>query len=279
MASLKLKEIPMGPKVIDKRNFFHFRDAAFPKYNDLIFRKRLMNSSWRFRKKVLTQLKGFFATNKEFDSSNLDADAASLKRDYILMFGTKDEIKEQLAQECRCLPMHQKPNYHEKYALITELARLNIIDDRSVSRSSLKVSPTDSMSNKLAILQDFLDRNTPTVTNSWQGWFIQNSIAVGSGFATNSEDVAKKLLEEVEEARAYDERGDELPHALSGYRALDFLGKDPLLDDPKFKKQENELITYILEMVEVADEKVVVNAMEPEDYEMPTGIELIGDTE
>ena len=267
--SLTLKEERLvGPKAVSKKNFFHFRTGACVKFNDLIFRKRLMNSSWRFRKQVLSSLKTFFSTGGVFDSSILDMETASLKRDFILMFGEKTAIDQQLALECKCLPMNQKPQYHDRYALIAELAKLNF--NGPSLNSAIEVSPTDAVSISLAQNYEFIERNTVKATEHWPVWSIQNGKLIGDGFCSSNEAAARKFIEEVEAGRDADERGDEIPQSLIGYRALGFLGRDPLLDDPKIKEKETDLITYILEMSEITEEKIDVRTLDKVDLELET---------
>jgi hypothetical protein len=266
--SLTLREERLvGPKVVKVKNFFHFRGGACMKFNDLIFRKRLMNSSWRFRKKVLTELKSFFSTNGIFDSSILDMETASLRRDYTLLFGEKSAITTQLELECKCLPLNQRPTDHDRYALISEYAKLNF-NGPSLT-SAIEVSPDDKVSMALNTHYDFINRNTPKVTENWPYWSIWNGKLVGD-FAAPNEAAARKILEEVEAGKEADLRGEEIPYMFAGYRALGFLGKDPLLDDPKVMEQETSLISYILEMGEVSEDKIEVSSLDTIDYEKET---------
>jgi hypothetical protein len=237
------------------------------KFNDLIFRKRLMNSSWRFRKKVLTELKSFFSTNGIFDSSILDMETASLRRDYTLLFGEKSAITTQLELECKCLPLNQRPTDHDRYALISEYAKLNF-NGPSLT-SAIEVSPDDKVSMALTTHYDFINRNTPKVAENWPYWSIWNGKLVGD-FAAPNEAAARKILEEVEAGKEADIRGEEIPYMFAGYRALGFLGRDPLLDDPKVMEQETSLISYILEMGELSEDKIEVSSLDTIDYQKET---------
>jgi hypothetical protein len=237
------------------------------KYNDLIFRKRLMNSSWKFRKRILTDLKSFFSTGGVFETSILDIETANLRRDFVLMFGEKTLITTQLDLECKCLPLNQRPSHHDKYALIAEYAKLNF--NGPALTNALEVTPDDKVAMALQTNYDYIERNTPRVTENWPYYSVSNGKLVGE-FAAPNEAAARKFLEEVEAGRACDAKGEEIPGTHIGYRALGFLGKDPLLDDPKVREQETELLTYILEMCEITEDKIDVSTLDTVDYETET---------
>lgn len=243
------------------------------KYNDLIFRKRLMNSSWRFRKKVLSELKAFFAGGGDFDTSSLDKDIATLKRDYLLMFGSDEAISSQLDHESKYLPLNQRPSHHEQYAIITELAKLQL-NGPTIS-PSLDQTPVGPVTLLISKSYDFLDRNTLKVTDSWLYWTIRNGNILGEGFVAPSATAAQKFFEEVELARAEEAKGIEITASLIGLRAMGFLPLDPLLNDPKVMEQEAELISYILETV---DGRNLLPSSEGADYDEPSMTQILAES-
>lgn len=249
MADLRLDRAdkPLGASVAKGQNLFHFRNVAFAKFNDFIFRKRLLQSSWRFRKKVLVELKNFFSTGREFDTNCLDLDTANLKRDYILMFGSPQETLAQLEMEAKFLPTNQKPNYHDRYALITELAKIK--NDGPSLDSTLEITPSDQVAVSLDTMYKFLNKNTIKADETWGRYRIQNGSSLGRNFAAANEANAEKFLSEVVSAREQEARGDEISPDFIGLRALGFLGMDPLLNDPKTIEKEEELLTFIFGII------------------------------
>jgi len=231
---------------IKQKNCYHFRSMAILGFNDLIFRKRLMNSSWFFRKKVLTELKNFFAKGRQFQDFETDKDTASLKRDYILMFGSKAEVQARLEKETKYLPLNQKTKHHEMYALIVELSELyqNILTP-TVS-SNFKETEASLRAKELKEAYEFIEANTPEITPEWSSCTIQNGKKIGRDFAVSSRENADKSYEDIASCLEKEEKGEKISDLLNGYRALGFLEIDPLLSDPKIIAQEKELIIQIL---------------------------------
>ena len=205
-----------------------------------------MNSSWRFRKEALVRLKTFFSNGGQFDTSTSDMDIANLKRDFLLIFGSEEELDERTLLEAKVLPQNQKHNHHERYALVTELAYLK--DSQSLN-SVVELVPSDLIGTNLASHYDHLERNTPKVSETWLQWSIENGSRLGRLFWSQSKVFSEKFLEDVTLAVRQEEAGEDVQKPLIGLRAFGFLDVDPLLSDPKVIKQEEDLSTFILEYV------------------------------
>ena len=244
---LEIDAAGIAEQKIKERNCYHFRSAAIIGFNDLIFRKRLLNSSWQFRKKILQELKNYLVKGVKFQAYETDRDIASLKRDFTLLFGSKADLKARLTLESKYLPPDQTPKHHELYAVITELSELyqNMSLPSTVS-DPFEESAVSSRAKELLESFDYLETNTPKLTSSWLVCNIQNGKKLGRDFAASSETNANKFFEEVEMAIEKDKSGDELPSSLIGFRALGFLDPDPQLFTAKSIKQERDLVLQIL---------------------------------
>lgn len=233
-------------------NFFHFRGVAFSKVNDFIFRKRLLVSSWKFRRKILTDIRNFFSSGNDFDTTNFKMEIANLKRDFILLFGSEKEVTDQLILETHCLPQNQKPAHHDLYALVTELVELR---DNSVSvdmESKFETSSSEHLDNLLDQNYDMIDRNTPKVSETWGVYSIETSLGkrLGRKFVAPSTDAASLFFEEVTAALSDEESGKEISSNLVGLRPFQFLVLDPLLQEAKIKEIEKEIVLTILEHIQ-----------------------------
>lgn len=234
---------PVG--TVGKKNFYHFRGAAFSKCNDHIFRKALMNCSWRFRKRILESIREFFSTGQSFDTATLDMTTANLRRDFILMFGTEAEKNEQYTAEADFLPLNQTPSYHDRYALLTELSKLR--SNGPSLNSDLELSPSDQVSILISDTLSYVKKHTLEVEPEWLTYAIGNGKKIGKAFTVPNVAAADTFLDDLLKAKAEEERGIELSQGYQGFRALGFMGVDPFLFDPKIMEYEDSLITFILE--------------------------------
>lgn len=238
---------------VKQRNCYHFLSVALLNFNDLIFRKRLLNSSWQFRKKVLTELKNYLVQGKKFQTFETDKDIASLKRDYILLFGSESDITNRLTLETKFLPLNQRPSYHEMYALITELSGLYQDISTSVNFVNFEESAASLRAKELTNAFDFIERNTPQINSSWISCTIQNGKKLGRLFAAPSKEAAEKFFDDVVTALDQEEKGEKFTSQYVGLRALGFLEPDPLLFLPKSIEQEKDLVSQIYRAVKLGE--------------------------
>ena len=263
--NLTIDDESVTEQKIKQKNCFHFRSVAFLGFNDLIFRKRLMNSSWAFRKKVLTELKNYLAQGNRFREFETDKDVASLKRDYILMFGSETEIQNRLIAETKFLPPNQRPSHHEIFALVTELSQLyQGIVTPTVNSEHFEESTASRKAKELAEAYDFLDQNTPKIATTWLEGILDNAKKIGRTFVASSNENAVKFYDEVKFAQEEEEKGNKLSYTYWGFRALGFLEVDPLLMDAKAISQEKDLVIQIQRVMKLKD----LNELKPESDEV-----------
>lgn len=218
------------PQVLKTCNFFHFRDMiAIPRMNDLMFRRRLFNSSWHSRRQALLRIKAFLASGKQFNSTLTEAEL-SIQRDWVLLFGNREQLTSQLAAEAKFLPVNQHHKHHEKYAFISYLATTRIASDLGEA-----VEDRD-------LLEAFnhLARNTKEVTPTWaKFWLEDDDTQIGPVFYASNEESADKFALEVASAK------QEMNVKHVGLQALGFLEKDSALNDPKNIEKEKLLVQEI----------------------------------
>lgn len=235
--------------------------------NDLIFRKRLMNSSWFYRKKTLTDIKNYLVLHKKFNRFETDKDIASLKRDHLLLFGSDKKILEELEKESQILPLNQKTTHHELYAWITEA--VDIFKNMSIPTvtSNFKDSQVNQKAKELQEAYESIESGTPKISTDWIACTIENGKKLGREFAASTTENASKFFEEVNSALEEEEKGNKLSNMYGGFRAFGFLPTDPLLFDPKSIIQEKELISHIYRALKLGE----LDDSEPEGEQISPG--------
>ncbi len=113
----------VSEEALRTQNFFHFIDlVAFPKMNDLIFRRRMYCTSWTWRRKALINILKYLRGGGHFGNSTNEM-ILSLQRDYLILFGRSDKLDQLMVDETTFLPQNQNHKNHEKYALIAHLSK------------------------------------------------------------------------------------------------------------------------------------------------------------
>lgn len=235
VASYNPERPKVDPKLLETSNFFHFRDSiAIPRMNDLIFRKRLFSTVWLSRKNALQGIKGFLAAGKQFNATMLEKDL-SIQRDWVMLFGSKEQVRQLLADETRFLPPNQTHKYHEKYALIVQLAKTRMSSDFE-----------DTAEDRI-LAQSYEEiENSRSVTAEWIPFCLEDDVTGkqhGPSFLAPSEKVADEFAAEVNAVILGEVK---MGRTHVGLCALGFLSPDSSISDPENVKLEKRIITDIL---------------------------------
>lgn len=221
-------------------SFYHFRGIAVPRFNDFLFRRQMFATCWQARWDALSRiLKAMKAGQFQSDHN--------VYRDFLAIFGTKDEVKAVLQDETNYLPPNQTHSHHAKYATLVHLCRT----------ADPLVRQEDS---ELQEIQAQIDKDTPKVTDTWLLLSLalesDEEASVGPKFVAPSPQAAAKFLAEVHEAM---EQDGQPPKKFWGMYALGFVDPDPGLFDPANVEKERKILLDIQAFLQAEEDSLNLN--------------------
>ena len=145
-------------------SMLHYRGVAFPKFNDMIFRRRLLSKNWDPRKRTLLDIRDKLTNhfNDLYDFQN-----SSLRRDMLLLFSSPEELNNRLSFEIKNLPVNQDPALTDNYSLILQLKKVQVKNPKIKSDSKLITTTSDIIEDKIKEQFDVPEASTVEVDKSW----------------------------------------------------------------------------------------------------------------
>jgi hypothetical protein len=233
----------VSEEALRTQNFFHFINlVAFPKMNELIFRRRMFCTSWTWRKRALNHILKYLKDGRQFGNEANEI-MLSLKRDHLILFGKSDELDQLMSDETNFLPQNQNHENHEKYALITHLSRLYQMDSLSDQEEKLLINSQKSINKIKKVDSSWLSYQMNNPKDERETW--------GPEFLAPNEKSADEFINFVS-------KWTEDPTGVTngqnvGLFALGYWPPDPMLMLQKNIDEESKLVIGILNAMETND--------------------------
>ena len=229
-------------------SMLHYRGVAFPRFNDMIFRRRLLCRNWEPRKRTLLDIRDKLTShfNDLYDFTN-----ASLRRDMLFLFCNAEELRNRLLFESKNLPLNQDPYLTDNYSLILQLRKVQIKNPKIKSDDKLMTTTSDIIEEKIREQFEVLENSTIEVDSSWLKFEIRdldNDSRIGFQFLAPNEENAKSFLEEVSDCIEQGSESNKYHSITHALRVFDFLDIDPKLNEDKYLTEEKDIVQSIFKL-------------------------------
>lgn len=206
----------------------------------MIYRRRLLLRNSHILKRTLEDVRDKLVNrfNDLYDFNN-----ASLRRDMLLLFLSRDELESRISFEVKQLPKIQDPSMTETYSLILQLRKVQIKNPVIKNQDVIITSTSDIIRDRIREQFDILESNyIPKIDLSWNKYTItKDGLKIGMTFIAKDDDAAESFLEDIENA-------DKYLNVKSGLRALSFLDEDEDLHSDSFIEDERKILDSIFNM-------------------------------
>lgn len=213
--------------------------------NDFLFRRALFTTNLESRKKQLTALREALRKEvKDGIGSYLDMDWLSAQRDKLILYGTPEQLREELQREQKYLPRIQTTQHHERYALIVALSkRLEDVEDRALL-----------VKDQARVKEIAVEVDVPfTLTPAWLTCRVvsedeEDPEQFGQEFYLEDEDALADYQEVLNQGERLIEAGKSLPKEMWGMRAVGHLPLDTQLLTKQALTKEEKLYREIMDL-------------------------------
>lgn len=209
----------------------------------MMYRRRLLLRNSHLLKRTLEDVRDKLVHrfNDLYDFTN-----ASLRRDMLLLFLSKDELESRVSFEVKNLPKIQDPSMTDTYSLILQLRKVQIKNPVVRNQDPLITSTSDIIRDRIREQFEVLEANKlPKVDLSWKKYNIFNDgEKIGETFFARNISDAESLLDDMRLCL----ESDKYSSMKSGLRALSFLGEDEELYTYEFVEIERRIIDSIFNM-------------------------------